>query len=114
MPWEKAWGATNGNGKLKVPFPPTAFYMMARDPQTERQINAAIRIFKANKVNSQYVYVSELAPSPPTGDSLPWLVGAAASRPLSHTCLAPPPSASCPVLLTSLRLAAAPLRLRYP
>ena len=29
MPWEKAWGATDGKGTLKLPFPPTAFYEMA-------------------------------------------------------------------------------------
>lgn len=28
MPWEKNWGATDGNGKLRIKFPPTAYYMM--------------------------------------------------------------------------------------
>lgn len=28
MPWEKNWGATDGNGRLRIRFPPTAYYMM--------------------------------------------------------------------------------------
>ena len=39
MPWEKSWGATNGKGVLKYPFPPTVFYMMKRD----LQVGAALR-----------------------------------------------------------------------
>lgn len=41
MPWEAAWGATDGAGKLKIAFPPTVYYRMARDAQTWRQIDKA-------------------------------------------------------------------------
>lgn len=58
MPWEKAWGATNGHGKLKVPFPPTAFYMMQRDLQTKRQIEKAVQLLNRNGVNSDFIFVS--------------------------------------------------------
>lgn len=58
MPWEKAWGATNGHGKLRYAFPPTVFYMMKRDKQTKMQIEKALVILKNNGVPADYVYVS--------------------------------------------------------
>lgn len=63
MPWEKSWGATNGHGKLRYPFPPTVFYMMKRDLQTKTQITKAIAILKNNGVPADYVYVSFAWPS---------------------------------------------------
>lgn len=57
MPWEKSWGATNGHGKLRYPFPPTVFYMMKRDVQTKMQIQKALIILKNNRVPADYVYV---------------------------------------------------------
>ena len=41
MPWEAAWGATDGKGKLKIAFPPTVYYQMVRDVQTAMQIKKA-------------------------------------------------------------------------
>ena len=38
MPWQAAWGMTDAKGKLKVAFPPTAYYEMVNDPQTAAQI----------------------------------------------------------------------------
>ncbi|KAI3435834.1 hypothetical protein D9Q98_001892 [Chlorella vulgaris] len=64
MPWEKAWGATNGHGKLKVPFPPTAFYMMQRDLQTKRQIEKAVQLLNRNGVNSDFVFIPARAVTP--------------------------------------------------
>jgi hypothetical protein len=58
MPWEKAWGATDGRGRLRVRFPPTAYFMMQRDLQTKRQIEKGVQILRSNGVPSDYVYVS--------------------------------------------------------
>ena len=59
MPWEDAWGATNGKGKMEIKnYPPTVFYQMQRDLQTKRQIEKALEIFKKNNINADSIFVS--------------------------------------------------------
>jgi hypothetical protein len=53
--------------KLKYKFPPTAYYMMTNDPQTEAQIKKAVHILKdVNNVPADYIFVSTPANLPST------------------------------------------------
>lgn len=58
MPWEKAWGATDGKGKIIVPhYPPVVYYQMQRDVQTAKQISQAVAILKKNGIPSDSIFV---------------------------------------------------------
>jgi hypothetical protein len=59
MPWEDAWGATDGKGNIRIKnFPPTVFYQMERDRKTLRQIQLALEIFKKNNIRADSIFVS--------------------------------------------------------